>query len=398
VSGQLNTDEKSADETLAVLHLGSPTGMYGAERWILALVRHLSRNAIRSVIGVIRDDPNQEDEAPLCRHAAELGFESVTFQSFGKLSFSAVRQIRDYICDNNISLLHTHGYKTDLIGVIAVRGTNCRIVSTPHGWSAVRAGLKLQIYEFLNRLAFFFMDAVVPLSPDLFNGLERWPGLGSKLVLIQNGVDLREIDGILQAVESDPERDTSDQFKVGYVGQLIPRKGLDVLLQAFARLKHARKRLFIVGDGPQKAELESLAESLGEKQTTEFLGFRSDRIRLLQGWQAFVLPSSLEGIPRCLLEAMASGVPIIASDIPGCRELIKPGETGLLFAPGDVETLTGHLEVLANDSELRSNLATRGNDFVREHFSAGRMASEYQKLYFDLVERQISVSDHATSN
>jgi glycosyltransferase involved in cell wall biosynthesis len=379
-------NENIADARLSVLHLGSPTGMYGAERWILALVRHLSEDAVRSIIGVIRDDPNQEDEAPLCRHAIDLGFESVTFQSYGKLSFSAVRQIRDYIRNNDISLLHTHGYKTDLIGVLAVRGTSCRIVSTPHGWSAIRAGLKLQIYEFLNRLAFLFMDAVVPLSPDLYNGLERWPGLKRKLILIQNGVDLKEIDAILHAEDTEVDRHVSDEFKVGYVGQLIPRKGLDVLLRAFARLKHARKRLFIVGDGPQKAELESLAESLGEKQAIEFLGFRPDRIRLMRDWQAFVLPSSLEGIPRCLLEAMASGVPIVASDIPGCRELIKPGDTGLLFSPGDVETLAGHLEVLAGDSELRSNLATRGNDFVREHYSAGRMASEYQKLYFKLVE------------
>ena len=72
-------NEDIADARLSVLHLGSPTGMYGAERWILALVRHLSEDAIRSIIGVIRDDPNQEDEAPLCRHATDLGFESVTF-------------------------------------------------------------------------------------------------------------------------------------------------------------------------------------------------------------------------------------------------------------------------------------------------------------------------------
>src|SRR5487761_2365222 len=178
-------------ERIRVLHLGSPTGLYGAERWILALAKNLPRNKVESWIGVIKDAPGVE--ASLCIRAAEMGLATQQFESHGRFSWSAIGQLRRFIRQQRIDVLHTHWYKTDLIGRMATLGTACMNVATPHGWS-VDAGAKLQLYEALDRLCFRYMDAVVPLSMDLYDGLAHRLGMRRKLHLILNGVDLAEID------------------------------------------------------------------------------------------------------------------------------------------------------------------------------------------------------------
>lgn len=362
--------------------MGSPIGLYGAERWILALVRHLSAEHIESSVGVINDDPNLQG-IPLLAEAAKLGLKTVEFRSHGKLSASAVGKIREFIRAENIDVLHTHGYKTDLIGLLAVRGTSCKLVTTPHGWST-DAGIKLQVYEFLDRLGFYFADAVAPLSPDLYNGLRRMPGLQGKLRLILNGVDISEIDAVM-AGGNRAALDDGSSFLIGYIGQLIHRKGIGTLIKAFHELDLPGKRLQLIGEGPQRAELEALAASLGETDRIQFLGYREDRLELLKQFDVFVLPSSLEGIPRCLMEAMAAEVPIVATNIPGCTDLIAPGETGILFELDDAAALTSRLMQLASQADLRRELATNGRQLILDKYSAAAMANNYTDTYAELV-------------
>jgi glycosyltransferase involved in cell wall biosynthesis len=369
---------------IRVLQLGSSTGLYGAERWILALGRYLLHGRIESLVGVIKDAPG--DVPGLCVEAARMGMGTQVFESYGRLSRSAVGQLRNFIRDREIDILHTHGYKTDVLGYLAARGTRCKTVSTPHGWS-VNAGIKVQLYEALDRLVFRFFDAVVPLSSDLYDGLRRLPGLGGKLRLIRNGVDLSEIDSTTQASPDLQAWKSQGCVIVGYIGQLIPRKGLDILLRAFRELDVPGKRLCIVGEGPQRHELELLADRIGEKDRVHFFGFRDDRIALMKCFDAFVLPSRLEGIPRCLLEAMAARVPVVASDIPGCRALVEDKVTGMLFPVDDHIGLATKLRLLLKDDRLRDSIANAGYGLVRRDYSAETMAERYTELYLDLAGR-----------
>ena len=478
-------------DTINVLHLGSPTGLYGAERWILALVRHLDPNRVRSIVAAIKDDPNMD--APLCTEAAKLGVETRIFEAHGRFNFSAVRQLRRYIRENDIHILHTHFYKTDLLGLLATRGTSCRLISTPHGWST-KAGFKLRCYEQLDRMLFPFMDAVVPLSPDLYaslansscyrvvhslcrrkstnptnqqitnndsppsritnneltnneppdsritnnavtnneipNNEPQAPPITNQQItnneptnndppssritnnpitnnesppsritnneitnnektnlrLIQNGVDISEIDSVQNiAPELQPLR-MNDDFIFGYIGQIIPRKGLDVLLRALSRLPvEIPWQAAIVGEGPARGELESLAEQLGVRDRVSFFGYRENRLQFLRGFDCFVLPSSLEGIPRCLMEAMAAGVPVIASDIPGCTDLVEHRANGLLFAKQDDESLAQALKMIVSEPGARSEWAAQARELIRSRYSAERMAREYEQLYWAIA-------------
>lgn len=366
---------------MRVLQLGGPMGLFGAERWILALSRYLPADQVQTFVGAIQDVPGL-GEPPLCVEARRLGLATVTFDAPGKLSRAAVPMLREFIGRQRIDVLHTHGYKTDILGVLATRGTGCRLLSTPHGWS-VGAGFKVQLYEALDRLSFAWCDRIAPLSEDLMAGLQRLPWAAKRSQLIRNGVDLGEVTA------SDAVADEVAQIRragcavVGYIGQLIARKRLDTLVAAIATLG-TDVHLVLVGDGDARDALRDQAQALGVGDRVHFAGFRADRLDWLRGFDLFAMPSSLEGIPRCLMESMAARVPIVASDIEGNRALVVPGETGLLFPVGDVPALAAALGRLLGDRDLCRRMAESAFVRVNETFSAERMAREYLALYREM--------------
>jgi glycosyltransferase involved in cell wall biosynthesis len=368
---------------LRVLQLGSPNGLFGAERWILALVRHLPRDRVESLVGVVRDDP-AAGRAPLLARAEALGLESVEVDAPGRLSVAAVAGLRRLIRERAIDILHTHFYKTTILGAFAVRGTGCRLLATPHGWNT-DAGLKLQAYEWAERLAFARADAVAPLSVELERGLARLPWLRERLTLIPNGVDLDEVTASDDVADEVRDARAAGAFVVGYVGQLIGRKRVDTLIDAFAAMHVPDKRLFVVGDGPDRTALERRAHEAGLGGQVTFTGFRDDRLSLLRGFDAIVLPSLLEGIPRCLMEAMAAGVAMVATDIEGTRELVEHQTTGLLFPPGQAAMLAAHLDTLAGDPDLRDRLVRAARHRVETRFSGAAMAGRYLELFQTLA-------------
>lgn len=369
-----------------VMQLGSPTGLYGAERWILALVSHLDRSAIRSSIATIIDEPGMT--SAVASEARRMGLEAFEIEASGRVNWAAVSALRRLVTEEAVSILHTHGYKTDLVGLLAVRGTGCRIISTPHGWDD-SAGFRVKCYQLIDKASFPFFDAVVPLSGELHDGLRRWPGTRRHLRLIQNAVDLSELDASGAVAQEIAEWKSQGAFVIGYIGQLIERKGLDVLLEAFASWAVPEARLVLVGDGPQRRQLEKLASDRGIAGRVAFTGFRSDRLDWLRGFDVFVLPSRLEGIPRCLMESLAARVPVIATNIPGCTELIVDGETGLLIPPDSPERLLKALQSMKS-STLRQQLVSRGRALVAERHSAQRMAREYQSLYMELSGKPVA--------
>ena len=135
--------------------------------------------------------------------------------------------------------------------------------------------------------------------------------------------------------------------------------------------------------------MRAFAEQLGVAQQIEFLGFREDRLSLLSGFDAFVLPSRLEGIPRCLMEAMAARVPVVTSDIPGSRDLVVDWETGLLFPVDDAASLANCLRYLQQDQSICERLSQSARERIRNHYSAERMARDYEALFYELVGRAI---------
>ena len=360
-----------------VLHLIGSTGLYGAERWILALVGAIDPNLIKSTIVNLVD--KKGERSAIVEAAQQRGLDALDFYTGGAFNPLSVFRLARWARKRKVHIMHGHGFKSDAIGLLTARLARCKAMTTPHGWS-LEADRRLQFYEKLDRNLLRFMDKVCPLSLDLAEGIK---GLASaaKIDLIFNGVDIDEVKAAPAA-----DRTDGDNYLIGYIGQLIARKDLQTLLQAVKLLsaKQPNVRLMMIGDGAKKEDLQEEAKCLGITSQVDFLGFRPDAASYLKIFDVFVLPSLMEGIPRCIMEAMAASLPVVVSDIPGNRCLVSHGETGLIFAPGDSADLVEKITYLMDHPDHAGKMAVSGNRKVEDGYSSRKMAIEYCKLYQEL--------------
>jgi glycosyltransferase involved in cell wall biosynthesis len=366
-------------QTINVLQFICPTGFYGAERWVLALAKHLDPAKIRCDLAVTME-PGQKP-LELVNEYQKLALPCHIVNMKSKFDLSAVSKMAELIKEKNIHIVHTHGYKSDIIGVLAARKVGIPCVVTPHGFENAK-DFKLRTFIWLGCQAMKYATKVVPLSQQLMRDCERMGVKDQKTLYIQNGVDLSEVEAT-----TIPERLNPDEKRIGFVGQMISRKNIFDILDIFERLhaKHPNTRLILLGDGDARAELESHTKTLASKSHIEFLGFRDDRLSLLKSFDLFVMTSTLEGIPRCLMEATAASIPVAAYDIAGIDQLIEHKKTGLLAPLGEKDELQGYWETLLFNEDKATELAANAKEFVYQHYSANRMAAEYSELFEELV-------------
>lgn len=381
-------------DKINVLQFICPSGFYGAERWIVALANNIDHSAVNCELAVTKEQGS--DDLEICNRYAELDLPVHQVPMSGRFDWGVVKRLVKLIKERNIHIIHTHGYKSDILGVIAARKAGIKSVCTPHGFENSE-DFKLRAYIWAGCQSFRFFDAVVPLSAQLMDQVKPYGIRNERLHYIQNGVDLKEVqeagrEGL--AREQDQQR---PEKIIGFVGQMISRKNIFALLDVFDELAQERGdiKLQLLGDGDQRQELEQYAKNLKSIDRIEFLGFLNNRLDYLRNFDLFVMTSSLEGIPRCLMETMAMGIPVAAFNIPGIDQLVIHQQTGLLAEYGDKVSLKQYWQQLLDDKDLANQLVANGRQYVDEKFSAARMAHEYTELFNQLLGRKVETNDHA---
>ncbi len=361
-----------------VLQFICSTGFYGAERWVLALANNLDSDNFNTELAVTMEP--EQNRLEVVNHFKGKSHEIPMKNRF---DLSVVSRLSKLIKDNNIDIIHTHGYKSDILGLLAAKKAGIKSVATPHGFDGSES-LKLWLFGELGDFCLRFYDRVVPLSEKLLAHAKKKGVPDAKLQLIQNGVDLKEVDAHL--VNKKPS--SSDIKKIGFIGQMIPRKNVSHILEIFDNISQAHNgiELILLGDGEVRKSLEEEASRLSSAKNIKFLGFRNDRLEILSQFDMFVMASSYEGIPRCLMEAMAMEVPVTAYDIPGIDKLITSKNTGLLAPLNDKDALTAHWETILFKKDIASSIGKKGREFVVSNFSAARMAKEYEHLFDQLLK------------
>ena len=194
-------------------------------------------------------------------------------------------------------------------------------------------------------------------------------------------------------------RETGQRTLLGVASRLVPIKGIVHLIRAVAILRRdlAGIRLEIAGAGPDRAALQQEVRTLGIDDIVAFVGWQDDTWPWLGRWDIFVQPSLAEGFGVAALEAMAAGLPVVASSAGGLPELIEDGCTGYVVPPADPETLTARLRDLVLHADLRHAMGAAGRARVRQHFSPQRMAAEMAAVYDQLLssEERRAVLNHA---
>lgn len=273
------------------------------------------------------------------------------------------------------AVLHTHNPAPHIVGAAAaVLAGVPAVVHTKHGRNYPEDRSKV----LANRVAGLLTDYLIAVSQDagrVATGVERVPA--RKVRLIRNGIDLRAFS----AAGCDSPAHGSRAVHVGRL--ILPTKDQITLLRAARLVADADPefRLDIVGDGPHRGVLEALTDKLNLGRLVEFHGFRHDVTDFLRRAALFVLSSETEGLSVTLLEAMAAGLPVVATDVGGNREAVADGQTGLLVPPRSPEALAAGMLNLLRDPGRRRAMGCAGRRRVEREFSLDAMIAQYEETY-----------------
>lgn len=280
----------------------------------------------------------------------------------------------------------------------ALAGVPCRIHGE-HGRDIFDLDGSSRKYNLLRRAVQPLVHRYIPLSRDLENWLRERVGVPPrKLVRIYNGVDSLRYQ---PAREPLPPQGFAPPgtIVIGTVGRMQPVKDTLTLVRAFLYLVKAtpgareRLRLVLVGDGPLHAQAAALLEAEGAGALVWLAGNRNDVPRLLRGLDVFVLPSLAEGISNTILEAMATGLPVVATRVGGNPELVEEGVTGLLVPPADPLALAGAISVYLKHPERIAHHGRAGRERIEREFSLTDMVERYMAVYNSvLAERGFSTT------
>jgi sugar transferase (PEP-CTERM/EpsH1 system associated) len=291
-------------------------------------------------------------------------------------------------------IVHTRNLPTlDAIFVAVAAGVPRR-VHGEHGRDMLELQGNNRKYNLLRRLCRPFVHIYIPLSRDLTFWLREEIGVPEKKIAqIYNGVDVKHFRPVHAARAPLPVNDfaPSGTIVIGTVGRLASVKDPLALVQSFLQLTESlpearkRLRLVMIGDGPLRGRVEELLNNAHAADIAWLAGARDDVPELLRGFDIFVLPSLAEGISNTILEAMATGLPIVATRVGGTPELVIDGVTGTLVPPADVGAMAHALRMYIERPDVRHKHGRAARDRVERDFSIATMVSSYQSVYDALM-------------
>lgn len=307
---------------------------------------------------------------------------------------SALLRLRARFKHDRIDLLHTHSSKAGILGRLAafLAGVPV-IVHTVHGWSfnpTQPAAVRLA-YIGLERLAAALTDRLVVVAAvNRDKGLALGIGRRERYRVVHSGIDMEtfRVPRVPRAVMRRSLGFTPGHIVVGTLACLKPQKApLDfVRAAAAAHARDARLRFVIAGDGELRPQVEALVQELGLQGVLKLLGWRRDVVDLLHAMDLFLLTSLYEGLPRAVLQAMAAGIPVVATAVDGTPEVIEDQRSGLLVPPASPEAAARAVLDLATKGVLRRTCVAGARRRLTESFDVRRMVRDLDGLYLSLLE------------
>jgi sugar transferase (PEP-CTERM/EpsH1 system associated) len=366
LAGACDTDRRS------VVHVSLGTHVGGMEKLLVEFARFSDRSRFELAFLSLQQRGKLADDIE------RLQWPVVAFDKQAGIRPNLVLQLARQMRQMRADVVHTHNTAGFVYGVPAAALARVpRIIHTRHGQRFEASHRQTRLFRWLSR----FVHRVVSVSED---GRQLTIGegvLAERACTIRNGVDISRFDFVganplgrtVVVARLSPEKDVATLIRaVGIVNEMIGSRGR--LLE-----------LDIVGDGTERATLQTLAQSLGLSNVIRFHGLRNDIPEVLAGASMFVLPSLTEGISLTLLEAMARGLPVVACRVGGNPEVVIDGSTGLLVPAGQPQSLASAMLRLHRDPGLAEQFGRRGRQRVEQEFCVQEMIRQYERLYADEV-------------
>src|SRR5215831_865701 len=375
------------DEPPLILHAIHHLVTGGMENGLVNLINHLPADRYRHAIACIEDFSDfrtrirREDVEVFALHRSRIGASGVRREIY-----RLCRRLRP-------ALVHSRN-QSGLDALLPARLAGVR--SSEHGWDVDNLDGRRWKPRLLRRLHSPFVDQYITVSKDLQRFLTERIGIAPKRITqIYNGVDVERFAPARTppAIRLPVGFEGDSRVRIGSVGRIQPVKDHATLLRAVAGLVERRPelrpvaRLVLVGDGPLREAISAQARTLGIADIVWLPG-ASDQVReLLQTFDVFVLPSLNEGISNTVLEAMASGLPVLASAVGGNVELVDDGVTGRLFRASDPQELATVLEHYLDDAGLRRRHGAAAREAAERRFSLAAMIDNYAAVYERLCQQ-----------
>ena len=332
-----------------------------------------------------RNDYDNKDECiiPFCDRFHDLPFERSPIR---KNNLQVYKDLKNIIDTEQYEIIHCHTPMGGAIGRLAARSARkkgTKVIYTAHGFHFFKGA------PLVNWLAYYpaerwlakYTDVLITINTEDYeiakkfkvNRIEYVPGVGidtDKFKNIEvNRTEKRESLGV-----------SEDDFMIISVGELNKNKKHQVIIRAIAKLRNEKIKYVLCGQGPLETELRELAKELDVENQVKFLGFRKDVPDLMKVADLFAFPSYREGLSLSLMEAMASGLPVVCSEIRGNTDLIEDGKGGYLVEPSDVEGFAKYIKELIEDSRLKSEFGDFNHKKI-ENYSIENVMKEVENIY-----------------
>jgi glycosyltransferase involved in cell wall biosynthesis len=357
------------------------------------LVSGLESNRFSQVICYLRGDNENRTEFEAWGHKV-IGLNISPTRKRG-FQPSVVFKIAQIIKERKIDIVHCQRHKPTVYGTLAayLAGKDVKVISHVRGLNRTRNFRR----RLLNRLLFKGIARIIAVSDGVREDIVKSNSIAvrEKVVTVYNGINIEPfLDCGLTREQARTRLKLPPRhgFVYGTVGRLVETKGQKVLLRAFAKVceRYPDSWLVLAGAGRLESELCALATDLGVHERALFLGFRSDIPEILKAYDVFVLPSIAEGLPSALLEAMASGMPVIAAKVGGVSEILSRPGLGIMVPSKSVKALSDAMErMISMDETERAEVGRGLRERVVEQFSAEKMVSAMVGQYMEVMGEDI---------
>jgi glycosyltransferase involved in cell wall biosynthesis len=371
-----------------ILYIDATAQIGGAETNLLAILRDLNRSDFNPCAVLC------PREGPLLDESRKMGMKGVAvrYHSYWSkkpyLFLKTMRELTRLVTSNEVDIIHLNHQFLINFSVLTSFFTRRPLICHCRGIEGDR---------FMNRYKRWFNKAtrIIAVSHAAAANLAEYGVRPEKIQVIHDGIDVSRFNGSARSNVLRREYSFSDDdFVIGYVGRPEPEKGLEDLLVAAREvcMREKNVRLAVVGEPmlPGRdyiGELKQLASHLGLNGKVVFTGFRDDVPEVYRDLDLMVLPTWRDAFPNVLLEAMASRVPVIATNVGGIPEIVKNGETGTLIEPKDIQGLTKAIvSSIRMDDRRKERIISRAEEKVRTHFTLERQVREIEKVYSQVAD------------
>ena len=346
----------------------------------------------KGIFQLIDNAPNEKFDYVLCNfkyrkptntefidEAVRRGYKLTLLTQRFRFDPAPVFEVSKLITVSKITHIQTHGYKGHAIAFLLSRFKKIPWIAFTHGWTS--EDLKVKIYQFVERRLVKYADVAVCVSPLLINVVRKIRGEKRDTRLILNAVaEPKDLDRNIGEKVRSEYNVPNNCLLMACIGRLSPEKGQLILLKALARLKEFNFYLILLGDGPQRRNLEKAAIDLGLRDKVSFLGYRSNLHNFYQAIELLVIPSLSEGLPNVLLEAMSYSIPVITTDVGAVPLVIEDERNGWMCQSGSSDILFEEIKSVLSNKDLKA-MGESGRKSLYPKFSIKERISKILDLY-----------------